>query len=1115
MASSDLTIRILAQNLAKAALGELDGQLGGLDTRFRNVATGAGVFGGALTAGVTAPMAALAKQALDTAMDYESSMNMFQAVSGATAEQMAAVGQLAKQLGADMSLPATSAGDAGKAMTELAKAGLSVEDSMNAAKGALQLAAAGAISEAEAAKITAAALNAFHLEGSKATQVADMLAAAANASAADVQDLGQGFQQAAFAFSATKQPVEHLVTSLAALTNVGLTGSDAGTALKNAMVRLIDPTEEAKKAMRRFGIEVYDATGTLKPLPEIIEVFADATADLADQEKNALLSTVFLSDGMKAMIPLLDLGREGFENLETTITKQGAAADLAGARMQGLGGALQGLQSQIETLLLQTAEPFLGVLEGIVRAVAEIVPKIGELDPNLRNAALAFGAVLAAAGPLITVVAGVAAGFSLLSPPVLAVVAAFGAASAAAAVLAAAFAGDFLGLRTQVIPALGEIKDAVAEAFGHIAETFETMSFGDALKTLTVELLTWVAETQVKLNQALLSWGKAFVEWVWSVPGDLFAALGDLLSSLGSWIDESGPEIEQNLEVWIDAFVDWVIEAVPGLFQALGSLLTKVADWISGTATNEIEQEIDANWVPAFLGWVADLVPKIALRFLDIEAKILELIAHAAGRFAQRILDDWVPAFLDWAGDLKDRIGQKLGEVTSAITSWISETASGIGEQAKGIGLAIIQGIASGLIPTELFKKAGDIARGAVESMAQAIQSHSPSKLAQQLVGEPIVQGIIVGLIAEVPELEQQAEEVGTSALRAVVDGARAGMHLLADLFGGLPAVAIAAFDEATQGGAIFFEVGEEAVGEIAAGAEAAAPQISVAMQAAAVKASYEAAMGFGGEGGAAVVAAATKVGQDAADGFKKGTDAMVASAQGAMQQISSIWAQTPNTGFWNAIPQPGSGGSFTGNQPGQGTPQEPTVTPSPGMPPAVQIPNSGGFFGTPGFGGFNPQPIDLGLSDFLTAAYSALVTTVQAQNPGMVLMWGQAAQEAFDAAARAYYGANAGLGDASSLAQGFANAFNNAPWLQLVPAFANGGIVTQPTFGLVGEAGPEAIIPLSRLRGGSETGAREVHIHVHTHGPVYGVLDLERKIVASVKDAAASGAFRGVLAPA
>lgn len=36
-----------------------------------------------------------------------------------------------------------------------------------------------------------------------------------------------------------------------------------------------------------------------------------------------------------------------------------------------------------------------------------------------------------------------------------------------------------------------------------------------------------------------------------------------------------------------------------------------------------------------------------------------------------------------------------------------------------------------------------------------------------------------------------------------------------------------------------------------------------------------------------------------------------------------------------------------------------------------------------------------------------------------------------------------------------------------LIPKFAEGGIVTGPTLGLLGEAGPEAVIPLDRLRGG------------------------------------------------
>jgi len=51
---------------------------------------------------------------------------------------------------------------------------------------------------------------------------------------------------------------------------------------------------------------------------------------------------------------------------------------------------------------------------------------------------------------------------------------------------------------------------------------------------------------------------------------------------------------------------------------------------------------------------------------------------------------------------------------------------------------------------------------------------------------------------------------------------------------------------------------------------------------------------------------------------------------------------------------------------------------------------------------------------------------------------------------------------------------------------FAKGGIVTGPTPALVGEAGPEAIIPLDKLQQG---------ITIQFNGPVYGMRDFEEQV--------------------
>ena len=68
---------------------------------------------------------------------------------------------------------------------------------------------------------------------------------------------------------------------------------------------------------------------------------------------------------------------------------------------------------------------------------------------------------------------------------------------------------------------------------------------------------------------------------------------------------------------------------------------------------------------------------------------------------------------------------------------------------------------------------------------------------------------------------------------------------------------------------------------------------------------------------------------------------------------------------------------------------------------------------------------------------------------------------------------------------------------------FATGGVVTGPTLGVVGEAGPEAIIPLDEMGG---IGATYV---VNINGDVYGVSDLESRIERVIQRTANKSYFR------
>lgn len=350
------------ENATKQASGGISG--------FREIAVGAlrEVGAAALNMAAEAGQAVVGfvTDSISAAGDFEQGMSVLQAASGATDEEMKSLRETSIALGNDITLPATSAASAAEAMTELVKAGLSVEDSQNAARGALQLATAAQIDEATAAGIVAAALNTFGMKGTEAVKVADMLSAGANASAASATDIADGFKQAGAIFNASNQDADDLITALSMLTNVGYTGSDAGTALKNAFMKLNAPTKEGAALMEALGINVFDAEGKMKPMNEVIDIFSKSMAGMTEEQKNAALATILQSDGMKAFLPLMEAGKDGFDEMNAKINENGAAAKMAGAQTEGFKGAQAALANTMETLQLIIGSALLPILTDLL-----------------------------------------------------------------------------------------------------------------------------------------------------------------------------------------------------------------------------------------------------------------------------------------------------------------------------------------------------------------------------------------------------------------------------------------------------------------------------------------------------------------------------------------------------------------------------------------------------------------------------------------------------------------------------------------------------------------------------------------------------------------------------
>lgn len=317
--------------------------------------------------------------AIGQAADLEQALSQIRFQAKATDQQLSEVRATARALGADLTLPGVSSTDAARAMLELVKAGLSLDEAMKASRGTLALSAAATIEVGDAAKITANTLNAFKLSGSEAGRVADLLAAASASAQGEITDFGAAMQQAGAFARQTGVSVEDTTTALTLMARAGIVGSDAGTSLKVMFQRLAPESAEARRAMKELGVSAYDSTGALKPLREIVNQYSEALSRASAEQRTHYLSVIFGQDAVRAATEVLLAGRDAYDSMKKSVTESGAAMGMAGAKADGLKGALEGLNSTLETFGEKHASRILGFLTELVRLASNGITAVDNL----------------------------------------------------------------------------------------------------------------------------------------------------------------------------------------------------------------------------------------------------------------------------------------------------------------------------------------------------------------------------------------------------------------------------------------------------------------------------------------------------------------------------------------------------------------------------------------------------------------------------------------------------------------------------------------------------------------------------------------------------------------
>lgn len=318
------------------------------------------------------------KQALSPAIKFEQSMKNLEAVAFGAADasvdvagNMKILSEQAKTLGATTSFSATQAAEG---QLFLAKAGFKTKEILAAMGPLLDLASASQTELGRASDITSDLLGAFGMKAKDTGRLADVLAAATSSANVDMETLFETLKVAAPIGVAAGQSMESIVSATALLGNVGIKGSMAGTALKNALTNLASPAAKGAKVLSELGIKTADAQGNMLPMQEVMLRLGKAAKDLSQVKRIEAFDAVFGKIAMAGAINLEKAVNSGdfvamLENLQNA---EGVAKKMAAIRMDSTEGSFVQLGSAAEGIAITFGTFLTPAIRGIATALTAL-----------------------------------------------------------------------------------------------------------------------------------------------------------------------------------------------------------------------------------------------------------------------------------------------------------------------------------------------------------------------------------------------------------------------------------------------------------------------------------------------------------------------------------------------------------------------------------------------------------------------------------------------------------------------------------------------------------------------------------------------------------------------
>lgn len=688
----------------------------------------------------SAAIAGIGAVSVNVANDFESAMSQAAGALNMPMSQMGELRDLAIKTGQDTIF---SAKEAGEAITELAKGGLTEADIKGGAlKATMDLAASSGMDLGNAANVTVQAMGAFGLSAEKSAVAANALAGAAAASSTDVEPLTQGLSQVSAQAYNAGWSIQETTAVLGKFADAGIVGSDAGTSLKVMLQRLAAPTsDKAAMKIENLGIKTRDANGHLLGASEMAQELQDKLGGLSEAERDSALQTIFGSDAMRAATVMMNSGSEGLASYIAATNDQEAAQRLANSQMGEGEKAIEEMKGSLETAAITIGSKLAPVITKVVKFITDLVNKFSALPSGVQTAIVVIGAIIAVLGPLLIIIGQMAIGisaltaaFSALSVPLLPIIAII------AAVIAA------------IVAIVLVIKNwgAITEWFGNLWQIVKDKcaAIWDAICLFFTETIPAAWDSLVEKFQSIPEWWSG----IWQQVKDFFAQTWQAImeNPIVATIVTTIQLLFQNMVTTLQGIWSGLVSVASGAWELLKNTILGPVLLLIDLVTGDFEQlKSDAMNIWNNIKEAAN----------QIWNGIKEVVSSMVNGMVTRV-QTLLQGFKNIVSQIWNSIKQTTSQIWESVKSFVVSTANNLKESAVNAFKNLVSGIKNTL------SNLGSTVQNGFQSAIDFITS-LPSKAVEW--GKDFIQGLIDGIKSMISKV--------TDAVEGVADKIRSFLH--------------------------------------------------------------------------------------------------------------------------------------------------------------------------------------------------------------------------------------------------------------------------------------------------------------------------------------------------